>query len=227
MALFRGSHERRRRHGLERAPEGPVRDFLAVPAPSPRTPLGDLPLLAIDLETTGLDAESDRILSIGFVPVDGREIRLGGAREIVVRAGSGEGVGDSATVHGLTDDVVAAGVPLSDALAATLRALEGRVLLAHHAAIETGFLARACERAFGSRPLFVAVDTVLLGRELLAPGDEDVPPGRLRLDALRSQFGLPRYRAHNALSDALACGELYLALTQELGVTRLQQVSVR
>lgn len=204
-----------------------MRDFLSVAPPSPRTSLAELPLLAIDLETTGLGVDSDRILSIGFVPVDGREIRLDGASEIVVRAGSGQDVGDSATVHGLTDDVVAAGVPLPDALAATLHALQGRALLAHHAAIETGFLARACERTFGARPLFVAVDTVLLGRELLAPGDEDVPPGRLRLDALRSQFGLPRYRAHNALSDALACGELYLGLTQELGVTRLQQVSVR
>ena len=110
-----------------RVPDGPLRRFLHSTPPGRDTPLEELRLLAIDLETTGLDVDSDRILSIGFVPVDGREIRLDGAREIVVRAGSGQDVGDSATVHGLTDDVVTAARPPAEVLAELLAALRGQV----------------------------------------------------------------------------------------------------
>ena len=41
-------------------------------------------------------------------------------------------------------------------------------------------------------------------------------PGALRLWAARKRRGLPVYRAHEALSDALACAELYLAQRAEL-----------
>jgi DNA polymerase-3 subunit epsilon len=41
-------------------------------------------------------------------------------------------------------------------------------------------------------------------------------PGALRLWAARERRGLPVYRAHEALVDALACAELYLAQCAEL-----------
>lgn len=224
MALFRKSHDRRRTRALAKAPPGPLRDYLDVPLPAPSTTLDELPLLALDLETTGLDPATDRILSIGFIPVDGRSILVRGGRELLVNPKTAEGVGHSATVHGLTDDQLAAAMSLSDALATTLEVLRGRVLLAHHAPVEVRFLTKACEKAFGATPVFTVVDTLELGRDLLMKGDDDVPRGRLRLSALRAQFGLPRYRAHRALTDALACAELYLALTAEMGQERLGQV---
>ena len=57
-----------------------------------------LRLLAVDLETTGLDPQRDEILSIGMVPVDGLSIVLSGARHMVVRGA--RSVGQSAVVHG-------------------------------------------------------------------------------------------------------------------------------
>ena len=134
--------DRRRARQLDAAPEGPLHDYLSRPLPRPATPLTRLPLLAVDLETTGLDPARDEILSIGFVPVDGLSIVLAGARQMLVR---GAAVGQSATIHGLTDDTVASGLDLADALAAVLEALRGRVLLAHHAAIERDFLGAACQ----------------------------------------------------------------------------------
>ncbi|NLE99208.1 MAG: DNA polymerase III subunit epsilon [Propionibacterium sp.] len=227
MSIFRKRHNRLRTDYLSRAPEGPVHDYLAEPFPALDTPLRELPMLAVDLETTGLDPAVDRIVSIGFIPVDGHSIPIAGGRELLVRPKTVEGVGHSATVHGLTDDQVAAGLPLTEALTQTLAALRGRVLLAHHAAIEIRFLSRACQNVFGAKPLFAAVDTLALGSDFLMQGDDDIPRGRLRLSALRAQFGLPRYRAHLALTDALACAELYLALTAEMGQRTLKQVIVR
>ena len=240
MSLFRRTPQERRERALRSAPPGPVRDHLAVPLPDPATPLDTLRLLALDIETTGLDPRSDRILSLGWVPVDGGSIVLGGARRFVVRddvgggpgaggagpsggAGAssgergGEGVGQSATVHGLTDDEVAAGVPLRDAVAALLEALAGRALLAHFARIETGFVAAACERLWGAAPPFAVVDTFdLEQRALGGRWGHHHQPGALRLWAARERRGLPVYPAHEALTDALACAELYLAQRAEL-----------
>ena len=215
MRLFGTSRSRL----AERVPPGGLRDYLATPAPDAGTPLGELPLLAVDIETTGLDPAEDQVLSVGFVPVDGETIRLAGAVQVLVRP-SGE-VGDSARFHGLTDDALAPGIDLADALETVFGALAGRVLLAHHAAIETGFLARACESIHGVRPPFTVVDTMSLQFALLSQGFDDEPPqGSLRLWAARGQYGLPRYAAHAALTDALACAELYLAQVAELQATK-------
>jgi DNA polymerase-3 subunit epsilon len=203
---------------LAAAPEGPLRDYLAHPFPAPATSAEELPLLAVDLETTGLDPANDEVLSLGLVPVDGLRVRLSGARRLVVR-GARE-VGRSATVHGLTDDAVAAGVPLADALAVLLGSLSGRVLLAHHAALERGFLAAACRRVHGRDLPVVAVDTLALEeRALRGRGDllaghawgHDEARASVRLAAARERRGLPRYASHEALTDALGCAELYLA----------------
>ena len=110
----------------------------------------------------------DEILSIGFVPVDGLRIVLAGARQLLVR---GAAVGQSATIHGLTDDTVASGLDLADALAAVLEALRGRVLLAHHAAIERDFLGSGLQTRSTASPLpCVTVDTLELEHRLLSPG---------------------------------------------------------
>ncbi|HSN43471.1 MAG TPA: exonuclease domain-containing protein, partial [Propionibacteriaceae bacterium] len=196
-----------------------------VAFPEPGTPIPALKLLAIDLETTGLDPAKDRLLSVGFVPVDGNAVVLAGARHLVIRQDAGSEVGQSATIHRLTDDALASGVSLPNALEATLAAMRGRVLLAHHALVETGFLTRACRAVYGGEPEFVVVDTMQLQYRLLTRGFDDEPPrGALRLWAARGQFGMPRYAAHEALTDALACAELYLAQVAELRASTLKHL---
>lgn len=205
----------RGREKAARSARGPLADYYAVPVPPPATPADELRLLAIDLETTGLDAARDGVLSVGFVAVDGDAIVLAGARNLLVR---GAEVGQSATIHGLTDDAVAAGLPPVDAVAETLAALAGRVLLAHHAPIEVAFLSRACALHFGAPLVSPVVDTMLLQARIVAPGFNEEPRvDELRLWAARARFSLPRYAAHKALTDALAAGELYLAQLTALG----------
>jgi DNA polymerase-3 subunit epsilon len=218
VSLLRRSPEQRRGKALRSARPGPLRTYLEATLPDLGTPLADLRLLAVDIETTGLDPRRDRVLSIGWLPVDGGRVVLGGAGRVVVRdEGGAAGVGQSATVHGLTDDRLADGVPLEDAVTRLLQALAGRVLLAHFARIETGFLAAVCERAWGAGMPCVVVDTFDLERRAVAGGWGSEPErGALRLWAARERRGLPVYRAHEALTDALACAELYLAQAAEL-----------
>jgi DNA polymerase-3 subunit epsilon len=218
--ILRRTPDRRRARQLATGSSGALHGYLSHPFPPPSTDHTSLRLLAVDLETTGLDPDHDRIVSIGFVPVDGTSIVLAGAGQLVVRGTTS--VGQSATVHGLTDDTVAAGLELSEALDRLLEALAGRVLLAHHAALEQGFLDVACRRVHGQPLPTLAVDTMALEHRLLTSGwhagrDRDIAQGSLRLSPARERRGLPRYRAHDALTDALACAELYLAQVAELG----------
>lgn len=216
MGLFRRSPAQNRARQAQGLPPGPLRTFLETPVADPPTPADKVPMLAVDVETTGLDPNHDRLLSIGWVPVDGLAIPLSGARHLVVA--SDAEVGQSATIHGITDDALRTGTPLKECVDAFLSACTGRVLVAHHAQIETNYLGRACEQVYGVRPSFTTVDTMQIQYRLLTKGFDDEPPkGALRLWSARDQYGLPRYSAHNALVDALACGELLLAQVGALG----------
>lgn len=225
---LRRSPQKRRASALAAAPPGPLRDYLSAPFVDPGVLVDDLPLLALDVETTGLDVERDRVLAVGWVPVDGRSIDLSGAGRHVL--GVRMDVGQSATVHGLTDDAIAAGEVPIDVLLEILRVLRGRVLLAHHAAIEVGFLDAACRRVWGAHFTAPVVDTLALQRRVLASRVDAHPElhaGELRLWASRERYGLPRYRAHEPLTDALACAELYLAQTAELARRTRKPLSLK
>ncbi len=212
IRLFGDRIEQRRRREAERA-RGVLAECLATPLPDRATPAGELPVLAVDFETTGLDPTRDKLLSIGFVAVNGTEIDLGTAASFVINAGAE--VGQSATVHGLTDDQLAAGCPLEEAVAATVAALKGRIMLAHFADIEENFLDAACRSLFGAGLPLASIDTMMLQQKIR---DDNNERGSIRLWGARERWGLPVYRAHEALTDALACAELYLAQLTELGM---------
>ncbi len=175
-------------------------------------------LLALDFETTSLDAASGFPLSAGWVPVDGTAVRLGGAGSVGFLPPA-VGVGDSAVFHGITDDAASEGLEESQAVAQILAALTGRVLLAHHASIEASFLSAAVRRVWGVAVEFACVDTLDIEHRLVTRGGSEPAPGSLRLGAARERHGLPTYDAHEALTDALACAELYLAQLSILGTT--------
>ena len=223
MGLFSPSLERRRARAAARA-SGPLADFYRVPVQPPSTPADQLRLLALDIETTGLDPRRDTVLSVGWVPVDGDTISFAGAGHVVLAADAE--VGQSAVFHGITDDQVAAGTPVADALEQVLAALAGRAMLAHFATIETRFLSLLCERLHGAPLVTPVVDTLVLHDRLVNRGfDDEARAGELRLWNARTRYGLPRYRAHGALTDAIACAELYLAHVAEVSLERPQTLA--
>jgi DNA polymerase-3 subunit epsilon len=200
----------RRRRWLKRLGDCPLRDYLAQPFPRPGQDYREVQYVAVDLETTGLDARRDQILSIGWVLVEGNRIRLDRAHHRLVRV-AGDIPAESAVIHQITDDVAAGGLDLSDTLPELLADLAGRVLIAHHARIELGFLGAACKRLWGRGLLVRTVDTQTVARRLLERRQVPFKGSDLRLHALCERYNLPRRGAHNALSDALAAAELFLA----------------
>lgn len=206
----------RRRWALRKAPAGPMRDYLETPFPSPSTDIREVALLAIDLETTGLDPKRDDILSVGYVAMQGSRIALGSARHRLVRTARAIPEA-SAIIHQITDDQAAQGGLLDDVLAELLQALAGKVMIAHHASVEKGFLGDACQRVYDVGLAVPVIDTQALAKRTFERRHIAFKSSDLRLHALSERFNLPRYGAHNALSDALAAAELFLAQASHLG----------
>jgi len=204
------SLDHRRRRLLAKVPAGPLHEFLAHPFPGPHDDCRSVRFVALDLETTGLDARKDEIISMGWVRLSCTAIDLSTAQHRLVLP-SGDIPEHSAVIHQITDDQAAQGEPLAAALALLLGVLAGTVLIAHHARVEFHFLDAACQRVFGGRFLVPVVDTQALALRQFERSNSAYGGKDLRLAALRDRYNLPRYPAHNALSDALAAGELFVA----------------
>jgi DNA polymerase-3 subunit epsilon len=202
---------RLRRGRLARsAGPGALRDFYDAPVPPGKTDWRRTSFLAVDLETTGRDPGHDQIVSAGWVRLQNQAIVLGSADHRILRT-SIPMPEPSAVLHAITDDESARGETLPAMLAALLGALKGCVLIAHYAATEIGFLDAACKHVFGTGLSVPTVDTLVLARQSYARRVKAAPAGALRLGALREQYNLPPHAVHDALGDAIATAELFLA----------------
>jgi len=179
-------------------------------------------LMAVDLEMTGLDPNSDQILSIGLIPIEKGQLQLSRAEQKLIQINGS--VGQSATIHGIVDHQLQAGVSIDSAIEWFLERTRGKLLVAHHSPLDLGFLQVAIKQVSGESIKLLAIDTLALERKRLLRKQDVLKEGTLRLGACRARYGLPVYAAHNALVDALACGELLLAQVAALG--DLHQVTV-
>ncbi len=202
-----------RKKALLRAPAGPVKDYLSQPFPALNTPLAKLNLVAVDFETTGLDAINDKLLSVGFVNISEQQIQLNSCYHQIINTNRALAA-DNVIIHQITDQQRQLGKPLAEVIEQLLKAIAGKPLLVHFAHIEKQFLQRACLELYGFAPPLPIIDTLLLAKKRLDKRDVAYDPSELRLSALRSRYDLPTYYAHNALSDAIATAELFLAESQ-------------
>jgi len=203
-----------RRQLLKKTAPGPLHGFLETPFPDSSTDARKVEYLAVDMETTGLDAAKDAILSIGWVAMRGGEIDLASASHRVLKADRPL-TAENIVIHGLTHDQIEAGAPPEQVLTEFLGVLAGKVLIAHHAKIEFHFLKRTLAQLYGGKFLCPVVDTQIIAHRALERRNQPITPNALRLFNLRTQYNLPRYNAHNALSDALCAAELFAAQIAE------------
>ena len=102
-----------------------------VPGASYSTPLLALEAIVLDTETTGLDARSARIVSIGALRLSGGSLRTEDRFEALVKPG-GPIPKTAIAIHGITDDMVAA-APAFAEVAPDLEAFAGRAIVVGHA----------------------------------------------------------------------------------------------
>jgi DNA polymerase-3 subunit epsilon len=176
--------------------------------------IANTPMIAADLELTGLRKGHDRIVAMGWTHIDHGRIQVGSNRHLLINAD--RPVGDSATVHELLDSDVAAGESLQAGLDALFTAAAGRLWIFHHAGLDVAFLKSAWSRVAGTAPGFVVLDTMRIEYRQRKRREVPVKHGDLQLGRMRGAYGLPRYTAHNALTDAFATAELMLAIAASM-----------
>jgi len=184
--------------------------FVAQPVAARRTLFTDAELVCMDIETTGLDPKTADMLSIGWVLIRAGKVDLKTAESHIVRPNGG--VGDSASVHGLTDTFVGTGMQPSEAIERVLEVLAGRVLVVHHAGLDKGLLDRLCRQQYRARLLVPMIDTLALEHRQQTRRHHLSENHSLRLPDLRKRYNLPWYSGHNCLTDAVATAELLIAM---------------
>jgi DNA polymerase-3 subunit epsilon len=72
---------------------------------------------------------------------------------------------------------------------------------------------------YGAPFMCPTIDTLILAQRVFERQNHTIQVADLRLFNLRSRYHLPRYRAHNALNDALAAAELFLAMSADMATS--------
>ena len=195
-----------RRHSNK--PDPLVSHFNSTKIPTTK-PARDYPLLAFDIETTGLNARRDHIVSIGWIPIRAQEIVLADARHYLVK--SSVSVGQSAAVHGLLDRDLENGRTIHAVLTELFSTYAGYVFVAHHATLDQLFLQAAARHCFGAAPHFCFLDTLAIERYRLQRQGIVVKNDALQLPTCLKRHGLPDGLPHSALEDAYGCALLLMA----------------
>ena len=186
------------------------RAFLKASPPAPGTRFEEAELVCLDIETTGLDPATVDMLSIGWVLIRGGRVDLSTAESHVVKPAGG--IGNSPSIHGLTDSVVDKGISPGEAIERVIEVLAGRVLVVHHAGLDKRLLDRFCRKQFGDKLLVPVIDTLALENRHKSRHHHLEDTRSLRLPDLREHYNLPWYRGHDCLGDAISTAELLIAM---------------
>lgn len=168
--------------------------------------------VALDIETTGLDPNKHQVLSIAWMSINPPVMHTGSAQYHVFSHGQELELGQSPTIHGLTQQDFLHSSDPRQTYAMLSRALQGAVLVCHHKGMDWRFL-KHIEKEFliNFRPLGV-FDTLAFEKNIMFKNPDSPPKqGQLTLSACRARRGLPNYTSHHAFTDTHACAELFLA----------------
>ena len=160
-------------------------------------------IIAIDVETTGISPEKERIIEIGaFRPETGEVFRtlIQPGRPLPEKI---------IELTGITDEMLADAPEEAEAIQALMEFMEEDVvLLGHNISFDHGFLVQAIRRCGFEEPQFYGIDTLKISR-VLCP---ELP--NKKLETLVAHFGLTNERAHRAFEDARVTAELYQCLKE-------------
>ncbi len=182
--------------------------------------------VAVDLETTGLDVKTDRVLSIGAFRIKSGRIRMGDMFSTFVRP-ERDIPPAAVKVHGIVPDMVKDAATAGEAMDKFLAFLGSDIMAAHHAAFDLAFINRIMFERHGFMLQNMVVDTVPLCDQVILPQfytpmrrRKHISSGRFghihikkndqhSLDHIASHLGFPIYNRHTATGDALAAAMIF------------------
>ena len=171
-------------------------------------PAGEGRWVVVDVETSGLDAMNDALISIGALGVRDGAVDLADSFEVVLRQAA-PSASANIEVHGIGGGEQLAGEDPEASLRAFLAFIGDDPLVAFHAPFDAMVLARAVRarlRRRFRRPWLDLADVAPLAW-----------PGRARggLDAWLEALSIPMAYRHRAIVDCLATAQLLVAVLHE------------
>jgi ATP-dependent DNA helicase DinG len=158
-------------------------------------------MVALDIETTGLDADKDAIIEIGAVRFKGRRWEA----EWHSMINPGRRIPPFITqLTGITDQMVIPAPPIQDVLADLSDFVGESYVVGHNVGFDLAFLRRA-----GILRHNIPLDTYEMAAVLVPNA------GRYNLGALTQALGVPYPATHRALDDAQATRGVFLRLYDE------------
>jgi DNA polymerase III epsilon subunit-like protein len=173
----------------------------------------------VDFETTGFDPEVDRIVQMAAIVVNFQGQVLQSFDTIVQPEYPSHYTHGAQHIHGISEEQVSNGMPLSQALGALWNIINSHVFTAHNAQFDLSFLHAESARVGIQHTVHSHVDTLELARRT----DTD-RTRKHSLQALCEHYGITNEQAHEARSDALATAQLLMRLMKELGAESPQQL---
>lgn len=178
----------------------------------------DQTFVALDIETTGLDAVNNEIIEIGAVKIQGKKI-IDYFQSFVAPVRSIPAYITELT--GITQDMVKDAPTIEQVLPNFFAFCGGAALAAHNASFDLGFL-REKAKPLGMALNQPIIDTLALSRELLPELK------RFKLNLVASHLGIQLKNHHRATDDAEAAGRIMLNLFEKLeeqGTSNLDEIN--
>lgn len=174
-------------------------------------PLGRLPALLLDSETTGLNVMRDRLISVAGLYCRGVTEETPPPLDLLLNPGIR--IPRAATqIHGIDDAMVAA-APLLPLLWDGIQASwQGRVAIGHNIAFDLAILRHEAQRhRLAFHPPSAALDIGLLYAGLKPR------LARITLENIAADFDIPLNGRHTALGDARLAADIWRQLLPALG----------
>lgn len=183
-----------------------------VPIPDAHTPFSSLEFIALDFETTGLDFNSDKVLSCGGITLDRHGIDFQTAFHHILKTDAAINR-DSAVINMITPEQLLQGEDPQQIYTELAHRLAGRILITHCAVIEYTFLKKCFNLSQDLELPMIFLDTLNIERSMVKASGRE---GEFSLNRIRERRGFPQYEAHNALWDSIATAELFMAQLKDL-----------
>jgi len=165
--------------------------------------------IVFDTETTGLNIDTDRILSIGAISIFNNVIDIADNFEIYLKQDKFNA--NTVKIHGILKEGNLNKISESEAIKQFINYIGNSVLVAHHAAFDIQIINASLKRINLPKLKNKSIDTGILYKKL-----EGKKNKLFSLDVLCEEFNIPKHDRHTASGDAYITALLFLKIISKL-----------